>query len=296
MTGAMTRWSRGKQTKGRIEPRLNARRSDDPTHESRRGAKGWMIWAGRRLMNVLYITGLLGLLVAGCAGLVVLVREVGPLAKEWFAIHHVTIEGLDHVTRRDVISRLALKSGTPLYSVNPAWLAERLKQHPWIKEASISLVPFHEIRVSVVERSPSIVVRTAQENLLADEEGYILARMGAKDDASLPVLSGVDVRGLLQGTPEARHAVKTGTALARLIADTVGGRADINVARLSNVVASVHGVTFQLSASSMDQQWHRFLQMRPALREVAFDHGGRRGQEIDLRYLDRVIIRGKGVS
>jgi cell division protein FtsQ len=282
--------------KKRLEPRVNARRISDAAHEAGQTAKSRLVRFGRRLMKALYAVGLLGLFVAGCAGLFVLVRELGPLTREWFVVRQVIVEGLDHVTRREVMARLALKPDTTLYALNPNWLAERLKQHPWIKEATVALVPFHEVRVSIIERSPSAVVRTMTENLLVDEEGYVLARLGTKDDPSLPILFGVDPRALLQGKPDAKYAVKAGTELSRLIAGTVGGRADINVAHLSNLVASVQGMRFQFSASSMDQQWHRFLQMRPAFRDVAFDHDGERGQEFDLRYRDRVIIRGKGVS
>lgn len=285
-----------KKKKKHIEPRINARRGAEGLCNERRTAKGRLARLGRRLTKSLYAVGLLGLFAAGCVGLFVLVRELGPLTKESFAVRQVTVDGLDHVTRREVLSRLALKPDTTLYSLNPTWLAERLKQHPWIKDASVTLVPFHEIRVSITERSPSAIVRTTTENVLTDEEGFILARLGSRDDPSLPMLSGIDARGLLQGKPDARQAVKTGTDLARMMAKTVGGRPDINVAHLSNLVASVQGLTFQFSASSMDQQWHRFLQMRPALRDVAFDSEGERGQEIDLRYMDRVIIRGKGVS
>jgi cell division protein FtsQ len=290
----MASWLTKKPQRKPVEPRVNARRLSDAAEEERTNPKSRLIRLGRRLVKTLYVVGLLGLCIAGCAGLFVLVRELGPLTKEWFAVRKVTVEGLDHVTRREVMSRLAFKPETTLYSLNPAWLVERLKQHPWIKEAAVTLVPFHEIRVTVTERSPAVVVRTVTENLLADEEGYILARLGTKDDVSLPTLAGADARGLLQGKPEARQAVKTGTELARMITRTVGGRADINVAHLSNLVASVQGLTFQFSASSMDQQWRRFLQMRPALRDVAFDNESERSQEIDLRYTDRVIIRGRG--
>lgn len=292
----MARLFAKKPRKKQVEPRINARRVSDAGGEERQQGGSWFVWFGRRLMKTLYAVSLLSLFIAGCVGLFVLVRELGPLTKEWFAVRQVTVEGLDHVTRREVMARLALKPDTTLYSLNPGWLAERLRQHPWIKDASVTLAPFHEVRVTIIERSPSAVVRTTTENLLSDEEGHILGRLGIKDDPSLPMLSGIDARGLLQGRPEARQAVKTGTELARMIAKNVGGRADINVAHLSNVVASVQGLTFQFSASSMDQQWHRFLQMKPALREVPFDHEGERGQEIDLRYTDRVIVRGKGVS
>ena len=216
------------------------------------------------------------------------------MTKEWFVVQRITIEGLDHVSRREVMSRLAIKADTALYSINPAWLAERVRQHPWIKDATVTLVPFHEVRVTVVERRPAAVVRMPGENVLTDDDGYVLARLGLKDDVSLPMLSGVDARSLTQGKADARVAVKTGTTLAGMIAAVVGGRPEVNVAQLSNLVVSIHGVTFQFNATSMDQQWHRFLQMRSALRDVAFENEGERNREIDLRYMDRVIVRGRG--
>jgi hypothetical protein len=36
--------------------------------------------------------------------------------------------------------------------------------------------------------------------------------------------------------------------------------------------------------------------MRPALHDVAFDGEGARANEIDLRFADRVIVRGRGLS
>jgi cell division protein FtsQ len=279
----------------RFDPRANARRVSEAMDEKRQSAGSRILRFGKRLTKAIYVVSLLGLFIGGCAGLFVVIRELGPLTKEWFAVRQVHVEGLNHVTRREVMARLALKPDTALYALNPTWLAERLTQHPWIKEATVSLVPFHQVRVSITERSPAAVVRTTTENLLVDDEGYILAPLGAKDDSSLPMLSGVDARALRQGKLEPRHAAKVGAELARLIAGAVGGRPDINVSHLSNLVVSVQGMRFQFSAASMDRQWHRFLQMRPAFREVAFDQE-ERGQEFDLRYRDRVIIRGRGVS
>lgn len=132
------------------------------------------------------------------------------------------------------------------------------------------------------------------ENLLTDADGVLLAHLGSSDDPTLPMLSGVDGRRLAQGKAEDRRPVQVGAALARMVAQTTGGRPDINVGNLNNLVVVVQGVTFQFSESSMDQQWSRFLKMRPALRDVAFDGEGARANEIDLRFADRVIVRGRG--
>ena len=286
------RWRNTRPAK--LNPRANAR--SDSGLERRRGGTTGGYWSrlGRGLLISLRVIATVTVLVGGCSGLFVLAREIGPLTREWFLVRSVSVNGLHHVTRKEVIGRLALKPDTALYSINPTWLADRVKTHPWIKDATVALKPLHEIHIDIVEREPAVVVRTLAENLLTDAEGVLLARLGSSDDPTLPILSGVDGKRLAQGKAEDRRPVQVGAALARMVAQTTGGRPDINVGNLNNLVVEVQGVTFQFSESSMNQQWSRFLKMRPALRDVAFDGEGARANEIDLRFADRVIVRGRG--
>ncbi|MCW5798911.1 MAG: FtsQ-type POTRA domain-containing protein [Nitrospira sp.] len=286
------RWRNTRPAK--LNPRANAR--SDSSLERRRGGATSGYWSrlGRGLLITLRVMATVTVLVGGCSGLFVLAREIGPLTREWFLVRSVSVNGLHHVTRKEVIGRLALKPDTALYSINPTWLAERIKTHPWIKDATVVLKPLHEIHIDIVEREPAVVVRTLAENLLTDAEGVLLARLGSSDDPTLPILSGVDGKRLAQGKAEDRRLVQVGAALARMVGQTTGGRPDINVGNLNNLIVEVQGVTFQFSESSMNQQWSRFLKMRPALRDVAFDGEGARANEIDLRFADRVIVRGRG--
>ncbi|ULA61204.1 MAG: Cell division protein FtsQ [Nitrospira sp.] len=286
------RWRNTRPAK--LNPRANAR--SDSSLERRRGGATSGYWSrlGRGLLITLRVMATVTVLVGGCSGLFVLAREIGPLTREWFLVRSVSVNGLHHVTRKEVIGRLALKPDTALYSINPTWLAERIKTHPWIKDATVVLKPLHEIHIDIVEREPAVVVRTLAENLLTDAEGVLLARLGSSDDPTLPILSGVDGKRLAQGKAEDRRPVQVGAALARMVGQTTGGRPDINVGNLNNLIVEVQGVTFQFSESSMNQQWSRFLKMRPALRDVAFDGEGARANEIDLRFADRVIVRGRG--
>ncbi|HNA87417.1 MAG TPA: FtsQ-type POTRA domain-containing protein, partial [Nitrospira sp.] len=268
------RWRNTRPAK--LNPRANAR--SESGLERRRGGATGGYWTrlGRGLLITLRVIATVTVLVGGCSGLFVLAREIGPLTREWFLVRSVSVNGLHHVTRKEVIGRLALKPDTALYSINPTWLAERIKTHPWIKDATVVLKPLHEIHIDIVEREPAVVVRTLAENLLTDAEGVLLARLGSSDDPTLPILSGVDGKRLAQGRAEDRRPVQVGAALARMVGQTTGGRPDINVGNLNNLVVEVQGVTFQFSESSMNQQWSRFLKMRPALRDVAFDGEGAR--------------------
>ena len=285
-------WRKARPSK--VTPRANAR--SESGSDRRRGVAAGGYWSrlGRGLLISLRVVATVTVLVGGCSGLFVLARELGPLTREWFLVRSVSVNGLHHVTRKEVIGRLALKPDTALYSINPTWLADRVKTHPWIKDATVVLKPLHEIHIDIVEREPAVVVRTLAENLLTDADGVLLAHLGSSDDPTLPMLSGVDGRRLAQGKVEDRRPVQVGAALARMVGQTTGGRPDINVGNLNNLVVEVQGVTFQFSESSMNQQWSRFLKMRPALRDVAFDGEGARANEIDLRFADRVIVRGRG--
>ena len=286
------RWRKTRAVK--VNPRANARSESALERHRGGGASGYWSRLGRGLLITLRVIATVTVLVGGCSGLFVLAREVGPLTREWFLVRSVSVTGLHHVARKEVIGRLALKPDTALYSINPSWLADRLRAHPWIKDATVELKPLHEIHIDIVEREPAVVVRTLAENFLADSEGFLLAHLGSSDDPTLPMLSGVDAKRLIQGRLEDRRPVQVGAALARMVGQTTGGRPDINVGNLNNLVVVVQGVTFQFSEASMDQQWSRFLKMRSALHDVAFDGEGARANEIDLRFADRVIVRGRG--
>jgi cell division protein FtsQ len=171
------RWRKVRPVK--VNPRANAR-SESALGRHRAGETGGY-WSrlGRGLLITLRVVATVTVLVGGCSGLFVLAREVGPLTREWFLVRSVSVSGLHHVTRKEVIGRLALKPDTALYSINPSWLADRIKTHPWIKDATVVLKPLHEIHIDIVEREPAVVVRTLAENLLADSDGFLLAHLGS---------------------------------------------------------------------------------------------------------------------
>lgn len=221
-------------------------------------------------------------------------HELPRAMQQWFAIRDVSVTGLNRVTREEVLERLNLKPDVALYQVSTSLLADRLRAHPWIKEAAFQRVPLHELRIAVTERTPAAVVRHGSEHVLADEEGAVLTRLGNQDDPVLPLLIGVDAKALLRGEHRAREAVKVGIQLSRLIVRAYDGRPEVNVGNPSNLVASVRGVRFQFGERALDEQWDRFQKVQGSLRTPAIDGGGRGPNEVDLRYENRVIVRERG--
>ena len=95
----MSRTARAKKD----NPRANAR-SESPFKRDRGGpASGYWSRLGRGLLISLRVVATVTVLVGGCSGLFVLARELGPLTREWFLVRSVSVNGLHHVTRKEVI-------------------------------------------------------------------------------------------------------------------------------------------------------------------------------------------------
>jgi cell division protein FtsQ len=221
-------------------------------------------------------------------------RELGPVIQRGLEIRDVRVEGIHQVTKQDIVDHLALKKGIALHQVSLSYLAERLQTHPWVKEATVERLPLHELRVTVLERKPAAVARIGSEHVLTDDEGVVLARLGARDDATLPLLTGLDAKALLQGDRRLRQTIQSSIELAKAMAHSVDGRVEIELSNPLGLIASAKGVRFQFGSDALMDQWDRFTKVKAVSKVTAFEGKKREGSEVDLRYDNRVIFRERG--
>jgi cell division protein FtsQ len=224
-------------------------------------------------------------------GVTLVTREMGPALQGWLEIRDVEVEGLQRVTKPEVLERLVLKPGTGLHQVSTVFLAERVQSHAWIKEATVERRPPHQLHITIVERTPAAIIQIGADHWLSDENGYLLIKLGRQDDQTLPLLTGLSAQSLQRGDAGVRNAVQSGVVLAKLMASTLDGRVEIDLTKFSNVVASVNGVRFQFGDDSLVDQWERFRAVNPSFKTALSDDRKRTVSEIDLRYANRVIVR-----
>ena len=274
-----------------IGPRLNqwkGARASQISDQRQQARRERVVSGGRRALRVgQWIVGLAAL----AWGLTIVTREMGPVLQGWLEIREVEVEGIHHMTKAEVLARLVLKPGMGLHQVSTSLLAERVQMHPWIKEATVERRPPHLLHVTVLERTPAAIIRTGADHWLSDENGYLLAKLDRQDDQTLPLLIGLDLQSLQRGEVRVCNAVQSGVVLAKLIAITLDGRVEIDLANPSKVVASANGVRFQFGDDSLVDQWERFLKVKPSFKTASSDGRKRGVSEIDLRYDNRVIVR-----
>lgn len=280
-----------KRTAPAIGPRLNqwkGARATKMLDQRQQAQRDRRVLGRRRALRVgQWIIGLAVL----AWGLIMLTQEIGPAFQGWLEIRDVEVEGLHRVTKPEVLERLVLKPGMGLHQVSTSFLAERVRMHAWIKEATVERRPPNLLHVIIVERTPAAIIRTGADHWLSDENGYLLAKLGKQDDQTLPLLTGLELQSLQQGEAGVRNAVQSGVVVAKLIANTFGGRVEVNLTNVSNVVASANGVRFQFGDDSLVDQWERFRKVNPPFKTGPFDDRKRTVSEIDLRYNNRVIVR-----
>ncbi len=236
---------------------------------------------------------IVGVVLIGWA-IVIGVQQSGPFFRQLLEIKQVTVDGVRHLDRQEVIELVNLKSGTPLHHIVTSAIKERVESHPWIKEATVERVPFHELRISVRERTPAAVIRAGSENVLSDTEGHVLGRLAQRDDVSLPMVTGIDLKKFLRGDEDVRQAVVSGIELTKLMGQVYGGRLQVNAANPADLVASVRGVQFHFGEGVIGDQWERFQQVKPVVKTLSFDGYGDGVNDVDLRYENRIVVRERG--
>lgn len=109
-----------------------------------------------------------------------------------FDARRIEVEGN---RRRSTLQLLALARITP--TTNVLWLdaaeaARRLERDPWVAEASVHRSLPSTVRITVVERTPAAVVRSAVSSLLVADDGTVLGPLDAEPGTApgLPVIAG----------------------------------------------------------------------------------------------------------
>lgn len=242
---------------------------------------------GRRARRILRATLWTVAASLGAWTAVLAYEAVGPVLAGTFEIREVRVTGLRTVARDEVLDRLQLESRATLLSVSPAQLETRVSAHPWVRSAEVSRYPFHVLSVAVAERNPAAVLRTPSSAFLLDDEGAVLTVLAEHEHADLPVMVGLDHKRLLQGDARIRLAAESGIKLARLLAQSLESRPEIDLSDPEHAVVYVRGMRFQFGPAPIEEQWERYRAVDPVRRA-----GPGKGQsDIDLRFSDKVIVR-----
>lgn len=158
------------------------------------GKKTWKLktfFGSRALWGKLFLFLFVGAMSFGC----IYIHDA-VLQSPLFDVKTIMIDGLDRVTRDEVLARTGLDQPGNIFELQPAQLEKELQTHPWIRLATVKREMLSTVSIKIEEQEPLAIVTI--ENL-AD---IVINAQGApfkeyepeKDDlSSLPVISGMDL-------------------------------------------------------------------------------------------------------
>ncbi len=245
------------------------------TTKARRGRTGSRPW--------LFVTSLFGVLLL--IGLIAYLQVPSAIAG-LITIKRVTVSGLDHVPRREILSLLALPHHSTLLSVDGDELERRVEAHPRIAEATVGRLLPHTLTIVVTERQPAALFKHAGGEFVLDEEGVLLSIASGDAFPHLPVLSGLNVAKLLEGNLVQGERIRDGIRAAQLVREQFASDLRVVLDHPQYLEVVANKVVFQFS-QDLDASWQRYVTLQPTIQTGL---SGKQ-QEIDLRYAGKVIVR-----
>lgn len=149
---------------------------------------------------------------------------VGIYSSPLFAVTHVEVAGVTHLTADRVRQLAAVPAGATLLRFPSDAVAARVAKDPWVGSVSVSRVFPDGMRIRVTERAPVAVVDTGKGYWFVDPQSYLLAPSAKDATATLPVIRSVPELQLVAGrssSPELRNAVAVLTGLSPQLAATI---------------------------------------------------------------------------
>jgi cell division protein FtsQ len=135
--------------------------------------------------------------IAGVAGLIatsflfILVHDVITQC-DYFKAKSLKIEGVQRLSRNQIIEAARVKKGMNVLAVNLAMVRKRLLAHPWIAEAEVRREIPAGLSIRVQEHSPLAIIDLGRRYLINDK-GQIFKEWSDTDPANLPLVSGLEL-------------------------------------------------------------------------------------------------------
>ena len=204
-------------------------------------------------------------------------KSIQTSAAVGFQVRDVLVRGRVRIDQNDILTRLDIQQGMPVFGIDLAAAQEKLEEISWAKTVQITRRLPGTIIIDIEERKPVALWQHQRKIRLIDETGAVLAADNLETYGSLPLIVGenapynvMEILALLQAEPTVAAQLESATRIGNR-------RWDL---RLKN------GINIHLPESNVE------LALRRLVTEVAQqDLFNKNITTIDLRLPDRLTLR-----
>ena len=158
------------------------------------GKKTWKFktfFSDKAIWGKLFLVVFVGAMSFGC-----IYTHDAVLQSPLFDVKTIMIDGLDRVTRDEVLARTGLDRPGNIFELQPARLEKELTTHPWIRTATVKRELLSTISIKIEEQEPLAIVTIENlADIVINAQGAPFKEYEpAKDHLdALPVISGMDL-------------------------------------------------------------------------------------------------------
>jgi len=193
------------------------------------------------------------------------------------SVQDVTVTGRNETAAADMLAAIDVQRGTPILSVDPEAVRQRLKRLSWVRDARVERRLPGVIAIAIEERVPMALWQRSGKLVLVDREGAIILRSGLDRFRHLITLVGDDAP---KGAPELLALLSTEPQLERRV------NAAIRVGERRWNLQMDNGIDVRLPENDVAAAWAQLAHLEREQKVL-----GRDVVTIDLRLPDRFVIR-----
>ena len=193
------------------------------------------------------------------------------------SVQEVLVTGRNETAAPDMLAAIDVQRGTPILSVDPEAVRQRLKKLAWVRDARVERRLPGVIAIAIEERVPMALWQRGGKLVLVDRDGSVVLRSGLDRFRHLVTLVGDDAP---KGAPELLSLLATEPQLERRVT------AAIRVGERRWNLQMDNGIDVRLPETDIAAAWTQLAQLERDQKVL-----GRDVVTIDLRLPDRFVIR-----
>ncbi len=204
----------------------------------------------------------------------------------------VSVVGMNTLASGDVLRAAAVSAQSSFAALDASHVADRVERHPWIDAASAVALPPRRLLVRVVEREPVGHVAIGTDRWWVDARGLAFAPFNADAHRDVPEFVGISDVSPGSGHRLLHLAVSVGHAVAKI--DGVPALRSVRVGgtspdRLPEITLA-GDIRVVIGPGELREKLSRLEQLFAEILDTKLS-----GSEIDLRFGNRMVLRGEAV-
>lgn len=182
------------------------------------------------------------------------------LVAPYFNLNEVVVIGNNTVSKEDIIKSTGVNFGQNIFKLNLIKVQYQIKENPLFDKVYVKRCLPCKLEIHVEERKPSALLNIKGDLYLVSDDGVIFKKLSSVIYESLPIITNVNLRGVVLGSVANSFGLKTGLKILRDIKDVqpefLNCVSEINVGNTDEIIIYTdNGTKLKVDRETDKNKW-----------------------------------------